>query len=130
MARFNRYIVEGDQHDQDGAKDKPEGGRTVPLTLPCGLVLTAVHRTPTKGKTNSKAKGKGKAEHVFNLTGDIHAAESIVLKDEAPAHRYEVPMWLLSPRPLLMIPLGHIRASVVHRREVCSLSKLPGPHTQ
>ena len=62
------------------------------MILRCGLVLIAVYRTPTKGKTKDKAKGKGKAEHVFNLTDDIHAAESIFLKDDAPAHRYEVPM--------------------------------------
>ncbi|TBU33230.1 arginine-tRNA-protein transferase [Dichomitus squalens] len=65
--RFNRHIFNGDQHDGGASVDISQG-------------------TSTKGK----GKGKGKAEHVFKLANDIHAAELRFLRDETPAHKYEV----------------------------------------
>ncbi|TBU58360.1 arginine-tRNA-protein transferase [Dichomitus squalens] len=65
--RFNRHISNGDQHDGGASVDISEG-------------------TSTKGK----GRRKGKAEHVFKLADDIHAAELRFLRDETPAHKYEV----------------------------------------
>lgn len=50
------------------------------------LVFTGTHRTSKKGK----GKAKAKEEHVFQLTDDIHAAESMVLGKQNAAHKYEV----------------------------------------
>ncbi|KAI1796274.1 arginine-tRNA-protein transferase [Ganoderma leucocontextum] len=65
--KFNRFIMHGDQKDQDTPVNGSDG-------------------TSKKGKS----KGKGKEEHKFKLTDDIRAVESMVLGEQNAAHKYEV----------------------------------------
>ena len=63
MARFNRYVVEGDQHDQDGVKDNTP----YPYQPHAGMV-EIVHRRNTEarglrlGQLNNMRKLSGKME--------------------------------------------------------------------
>ena len=46
--------------------------------------------TPYRSSKQSQPKGKGRADHVFNLVNDMHAAEAAFVKDQKPAHKFEV----------------------------------------
>ncbi|KAI0677431.1 arginine-tRNA-protein transferase [Trametes maxima] len=62
LDRFNRFVVHG---------DSPRGDDD-----------------PMNGVRNARKKKKGK--DVFNLAQDIHAPEATFLKNETPAHKFEV----------------------------------------
>ncbi|KAI0832538.1 arginine-tRNA-protein transferase [Trametes gibbosa] len=68
LNRWNRFVIHG-----DGREDDPMGGDSKTRTSKAGL-----------------SKGKGKANHNFTLTDDIHTSELSFLKDETPAHTFEV----------------------------------------
>ncbi|KAM5534298.1 hypothetical protein V8D89_012026 [Ganoderma adspersum] len=65
--KFNGFIMHGDHKDEDVPMNGTDG-------------------SSKKGK----GKGRAKEEHVFQLTDDIHAAESMVLGKQNAAHKYEV----------------------------------------
>ena len=43
-----------------------------------------------RSSKQSQSKGKGRADHVFDLVNDMHAAEAAFAKDQKPAHKFEV----------------------------------------
>ena len=72
--RWNRFVLHGDQRDED-----------VPMANTSGAAQ------PEESSKSAKGKGKGRAEHVFNLTTDIHASEVCFLQErEEPSHQFEV----------------------------------------
>ncbi|RPD67049.1 hypothetical protein L226DRAFT_529443 [Lentinus tigrinus ALCF2SS1-7] len=65
--RWNRFVIHGDQKDGDVSMDGTE-----------------------ESSKSTQSKGKGRAEHVFDLVNDMHAAEASFLNDQAPVHKFEV----------------------------------------
>ncbi|KAI0750919.1 arginine-tRNA-protein transferase [Daedaleopsis nitida] len=66
--RWNRFVIHGEQKGEEETMDGTQGS----------------------SNHDTKSKGKGRAEHVFNLTDDVHASEASFVKDHTPAHRFEV----------------------------------------
>ena len=83
MPRFNRFILDGD-HKEDDPMDGTDRYELVQS------VSRAAFIDADRTSKNGKSKGKAKEEHIFQLTDDIHAAESLVLGEHKAVHKYEV----------------------------------------
>ena len=118
--------MHGDHKD----KDFPMNGMNEYESTPSAHsnpVFIGTDRSSKKGK----GKGKAKEEHVFQLTDDIHAAESMVPGKQNAAHKYEVRhCFVVIVYDNAHCLIGYLGTIVFHNGEVRSVRELSEEYSQ